>query len=43
MPVKVGDKVMAGVVVGLATVPERPLAVTTETLVTVPVPGEGRA
>jgi hypothetical protein len=31
-------KVMAGVVVAVATVPDTPLAVTTETEVTVPVP-----
>jgi hypothetical protein len=32
------DKVIAGVVVAVATVPANPLAETTETLVTVPVP-----
>jgi hypothetical protein len=32
------DKLIAGVVVGLATVPEIPLAVVTETDVTVPLP-----
>lgn len=31
-------KVIAGVVVGVATVPDNPFAVTTETLDTVPVP-----
>jgi hypothetical protein len=36
MPVTVVDMVMAGVVVGLATVPAKPLAVATETDVTVP-------
>jgi hypothetical protein len=36
------DKVIAGVVVALATVPAKPLAETTETLVTVPAP-EGEA
>jgi hypothetical protein len=37
-PVIVVDNVIAGVVVGFATVPAKPFAVTTETLVTVPVP-----
>jgi hypothetical protein len=37
-PVTVVDKVIAGVVVALATVPDNPLADTTETLVTVPAP-----
>lgn len=37
-PVTVVDSVIAGVVVALATVPARPFADTTETLVTVPVP-----
>ena len=32
------DKLMAGVVVAVATVPETPLAVVTDTLVTVPPP-----
>ena len=32
------DSVIAGVVVGLATVPASPLAETTETVVTVPEP-----
>ena len=36
-PVMVVVRVMAGVVVAVATVPARPLAVTTDTLVTVPL------
>jgi hypothetical protein len=36
MPVTVVDNVMTGVVVGVATVPARPLADSTDTLVTVP-------
>ena len=40
-PVIVVESVMAGVVVLVATVPAKPLAVTTETLVTVP-PSEGK-
>jgi hypothetical protein len=36
MPVKVGARVNAGVVLAVATVPESPLAVTTDALVTVP-------
>ena len=40
-PVIVVDSVMAGVVVAVATVPARPFADTTETLVTVP-PSEGK-
>src|SRR6185437_15273455 len=40
-PVKVGLRVIAGVVVGLATVPERPFAETTETLLTVPPVRQG--
>ena len=35
------ESVIAGVVVAVATVPAKPLAVTTETLVTVP-PSEGK-
>jgi len=35
-PVMLVDKVIAGVVVAVATVPARPLADTTDTLVTVP-------
>lgn len=38
MPVTVVVSVMAGVVVGVATEAEKPLAVTTDTEVTVPVP-----
>lgn len=38
MPVNVGINVIAGVVVGFATLPERPFALATETLVTVPEP-----
>jgi hypothetical protein len=34
---------IAGVVVGVATVPETPFAVTTETLVTLPEPPQGPA
>lgn len=37
-PVIVVERVIAGVVVAVATVPEKPLAVTTETEVTVPEP-----
>jgi hypothetical protein len=37
-PVIVVERVIAGVVVGFATVPARPLADTTETEVTVPAP-----
>ena len=37
-PVIVVDRVMAGVVVAVATVPARPLADTTETVVTEPEP-----
>ena len=37
-PVIVVVSVMAGVVVAVATVPAKPLADTTDTLVTVPVP-----
>ena len=37
-PVTDVDNVMAGVVVAVATVPAKPLAVTTDTLVTVPEP-----
>jgi hypothetical protein len=40
MPVMLVVRVMAGVVVAVATVPANPLAETTETLVTVPVPLE---
>ena len=40
IPVTVVVSVMAGVVVALATVPAKPLAVTTEAIVTVPVPAE---
>jgi hypothetical protein len=36
MPVMLVESVIAGVVVELATVPDRPLAETTETLVTLP-------
>ena len=42
MPVTEVLKVMAGVVVEVATVPENPLAETTETEVTVPAPAAGR-
>lgn len=38
MPVTLVVRVMAGVVVAVATVPAKPFAVTTETLVTVPEP-----
>lgn len=38
-PVIVVDRVMAGVVVEVATVPAKPLADTTDTLVTEPVAG----
>lgn len=38
IPVTVVERVIAGVVVGLATVPENPFAETTETESTVPVP-----
>ena len=38
IPVIVVERVIAGVVVLLATVPDKPLAETTETEVTVPVP-----
>jgi hypothetical protein len=41
IPLTVVLRVIAGVVVELATVPARPLAETTETLVTVPIPGSG--
>jgi len=41
IPVMVVDKVIAGVVVGFATVPARPLADTTDTVVTVPDPPPG--
>ncbi len=37
-PVTVVDSVIAGVVVAVATVPAKPLAETTEALVTVPEP-----
>jgi hypothetical protein len=37
-PVIVVESVIAGVVVALATVPAKPFADTTETVVTVPVP-----
>src|ERR1019366_1353145 len=37
-PVTVVDRVIAGVVAGFATVPARPLALTTDALVTVPDP-----
>ena len=40
MPVIVVDSVMAGVEVAVATVPAKPLADTTETVVTVPLPVE---
>ena len=40
-PVMVVVSVMAGVIVGVATVPAKPLAVTTLTVVTVPVPVMG--
>ena len=38
IPVTVVESVIAGVVVAVATVPAKPFADTTETLVTVPVP-----
>jgi hypothetical protein len=38
IPVIVVESVIAGVVVAVATVPAKPFALTTETLVTVPVP-----
>ena len=37
-PVMLVESVMAGVLVGLATVPAKPLALTTDTVVTEPVP-----
>jgi hypothetical protein len=42
IPVIVVERVIAGVVVAVATVPAKPFAETTETEVTVPVPGLGR-
>ena len=40
IPVTLVDSVIAGVVVLVATEPDRPFAVTTDTLVTVPVTDE---